>query len=60
MSASRILDRSDVIQRIVTSLHETDGVSLSDIYNNVMSITSTDRQNITYEENNVFIEEHKA
>ena len=60
MSASRILDRSDVMQRIVACLHETDGVSLSDIYNYVISIDSHNRPKITYEENNIFIEERTA
>lgn len=57
MNASRILDRSDVIRRITTYLQETDGVSLSDIYNNVISIVCVDRPEITYEENDVFIED---
>jgi hypothetical protein len=60
MNASRILDRSDVIHRITTYLHETDGVSLSDIYNNLKSISCNDMPNITYEENNIFIEELKS
>lgn len=60
MSASKILDRKDVIHRIVTYLNEMDGVSLSDIYNSVISDACNDRPNITYEENNVFIEEFKA
>jgi hypothetical protein len=57
MSASRILERSDVIRRITTYLQETDGVSLSDIYNNVISIVCVDKQGITYEDNNIFIED---
>lgn len=57
MNASRILNRTDVIRRIVTYLQETDGVSLSDIYNNVISIVCVDKPEITYEENNIFIED---
>jgi hypothetical protein len=57
MSTSRILNRRDVIKRIVTCLDETDGVSLSDIYNNMISIVNIDKPIITYEENNIFIEE---
>jgi len=57
MTTSRILDRSDVIRRITTFLQETDGVSLSDIYNNVISVVCSNRPEITYEENGIFIEE---
>lgn len=57
MNASRILERSDVIRRITTYLQETDGVSLSDVYNNVISIVCVDRPEITYEENDIFIED---
>ena len=60
MGASRILDRSDIVQRIVACLHETDGVSLSDIYNYVISIDSHNSPKITYEENNIFNEERKS
>ncbi len=59
MDASRILDRSDVVRRIDKYLQKADGVSLSDIYNNVISITCNGKPNITYEENNIFIEERK-
>ena len=57
MSTSRIMDRSDVVRRITAYLQKTDGVSLSDIYNNVISIVCANSPEITYEENDIFIED---
>jgi len=57
MTTSRILDRSDIIRRITTYLQKTDSVSLSDIYNNVISIVCANSPEITYEENDIFIED---